>query len=60
MPWSLVASEVDTSKPHPARMYNAYLGGNDNYPAARTAVRQILTPRLRIAPNMRGACTTPS
>jgi S-adenosyl methyltransferase len=29
------AAEIDTSKPHPARMYNAYLGGNDNYPAGR-------------------------
>jgi hypothetical protein len=23
--------EIDTSKPHPARMYNYYLGGTDNY-----------------------------
>ena len=36
------AAEIDTSRPHPARMYNAYLGGNDNYPADREAVRQIL------------------
>jgi hypothetical protein len=36
------AAEIDTSKPHPARMYNAYLGGNDNYPADRAAVRQIV------------------
>jgi hypothetical protein len=36
------AAEIDTSKPHSARMYNAYLGGNDNYPADRAAVRQIL------------------
>ena len=36
------AAEIDTSKPHPARMYNAYLGGNDNYPADRAAVRQIM------------------
>ena len=36
------ASEIDTSKPHPARMYNAYLGGRDNYPVDRQAVRQIL------------------
>lgn len=26
------ASQIDTSKPHPARMYDAYLGGKDNYP----------------------------
>jgi hypothetical protein len=36
------ASEIDTSKPHPARMYDAYLGGKDNYAADRDAVRQIL------------------
>lgn len=36
------ASDIDTSRPHPARMYNAYLGGNDNYPADRAAVKQIL------------------
>jgi len=44
------AAEIDTSKPHPARMYNAYLGGNDNYPADRSAVRQI----LRDFPEVRG------
>lgn len=36
------ASEIDTSKPHPARMYDAYLGGNDNYAADREAVRRVL------------------
>ena len=36
------ASEIDTSRPHPARMYDAYLGGNDNYAADRDAVRQVL------------------
>jgi hypothetical protein len=36
------ASEIDTSKPHPARMYDAYLGGKDNYAADREAVGQIL------------------
>jgi hypothetical protein len=35
-------SEIDTTTPHPARMYNAYLGGRDNYPADRDAVRQVL------------------
>jgi hypothetical protein len=43
------AAEIDTSKPHPARMYNAYLGGNDNYPADREAVRQI----MRVFPEVR-------
>ena len=36
------ASEIDTVKPHPARMYNAYLDGKDNYPVDRQAVQQIL------------------
>jgi hypothetical protein len=36
------ASEIDTSRPHPARMYDAYLGGKDNYPVDREAVRQVL------------------
>lgn len=43
------ASEIDTSRPHPARMYNAYLGGKDNYAADREAVRQV----LRVAPELR-------
>jgi hypothetical protein len=34
--------DIDTTTPHPARMYNAYLGGKDNYPADRAAVRQVL------------------
>jgi S-adenosyl methyltransferase len=44
------ASDIDTAKPHPARMYDAYLGGKDNYAADREAVRQI----LRIWPEVRG------
>jgi hypothetical protein len=42
-------AEIDTKTPHPARMYDAYLGGKDNYPADREAVRQI----LRVAPEIR-------
>jgi hypothetical protein len=36
------ASEIDTSTPHPARMYDALLGGKDNYAADREAVRHVL------------------
>jgi SAM-dependent methyltransferase len=43
------ASEIDTSRPHPARMYDAYLGGKDNYAADREAVSQV----LRVAPELR-------
>jgi hypothetical protein len=44
------ASEIDTSKPHPARMYDAYLGGKDNYPADRAAVRQVLRAFPEVRP----------
>src|SRR6266567_2471667 len=43
------ASEIDTSRPHPARMYDAYLGGKDNYAPDREADRQV----LRAAPEVR-------
>jgi hypothetical protein len=36
------AAQIDTSKPHPARMYDAYLGGKDNYAADREAVNRVL------------------
>jgi hypothetical protein len=36
------ASEIDTSTPHPARMYDALLGGRDNYLADQEAVRRVL------------------
>src|SRR6266852_8709038 len=44
-------TEIDTSRPHPARMYDAYLGGKDNYAADREAVRQIVRtwPEVRAA-----------
>ena len=42
-------SEIDTTRPHPARIYDALLGGKDNYAADRQAVRQLLTaaPEVR-------------
>ena len=36
------ASEIDTSTPHPARMYDALLGGKDNYAADRAAADAAL------------------
>src|ERR1022692_2397229 len=49
MEHGFAASEIDTSRPHPARMYDAYLGGKDNYAADREAVRQVLAaaPEVR-------------
>src|SRR3954466_15919372 len=36
------ASEIDTTTPHPARMYDALLGGKDHYRADQEAVRRLL------------------
>ncbi len=33
---------IDTGTAHPARMYDYYLGGKDNYPADRRAAEQVL------------------
>ena len=43
------AGEIDTATPHPARMYDYYLGGRDNYEADRLAAERILAdfPQLR-------------
>jgi hypothetical protein len=44
-----LASEIDTAKPHPARMYDYFLGGKDNYEPDRLVADQILAgfPQLR-------------
>jgi hypothetical protein len=42
-------AEIDTSRPHPARLYNYYLGGKDNYVVDRLAAQEV----LRIAPEVR-------
>ncbi|WP_371672220.1 SAM-dependent methyltransferase [Streptomyces sp. NBC_00289] len=41
---------IDTTKPHPARMYDWYLGGKDNYPVDEAMGRQMLTldPRVPV------------
>jgi hypothetical protein len=43
------SSEIDTSRPHTARMYDFYLNGKDNYTADRNAAREV----LRAAPEIR-------
>jgi hypothetical protein len=42
-------SEIDTSRPHPARLYDYYLGGKTNYAVDREAASEV----LRIAPEAR-------
>ncbi|MGW1156648.1 SAM-dependent methyltransferase [Streptomyces sp. NPDC002513] len=39
---------IDTSKPHPARMYDWYLGGKDNYPVDEEMGRQMLLLEPRV------------
>jgi hypothetical protein len=42
-------SQIDTSRPHPARMYDYYLGGKDNYLVDREAAAAVLqaVPEVR-------------
>ena len=41
--------QIDTTTPHPARMYDAYLGGTDNYQVDRAAVAEVIkrAPEIR-------------
>jgi hypothetical protein len=41
--------QIDTSRPHPARMYDYYLGGRDNYEVDRGAAERV----LKLAPEAR-------
>ena len=43
------ASKIDTGRPHPARMYDYWLGGRDNYEVDRDAAERVLAsmPRMR-------------
>ncbi|MDQ6739574.1 MAG: SAM-dependent methyltransferase [Actinomycetota bacterium] len=40
--------ELDTSVAHPARVYDYWLGGKDNYPADRAAAEQVIAVRPSI------------
>src|SRR5580692_909457 len=37
-----IPPEIDISRPHPARMYDFFLGGKDNFTADREAAEHIL------------------
>ena len=45
------ADRIDTSRPHPARIYDYVLGGRDNYEVDREAAEELLasTPTIREA-----------
>ncbi|MBS2966701.1 SAM-dependent methyltransferase [Actinocrinis puniceicyclus] len=44
----LTADQIDTSVAHPARMYDYYLGGRDNYEVDREAAKRI----IRVLPSI--------
>ncbi|MEW2296760.1 SAM-dependent methyltransferase [Streptomyces sp. NPDC006743] len=44
-----LAREIDTSKPHPARMYDYFLGGKDHYEVDQQAAEQF----MKAAPEVR-------
>jgi hypothetical protein len=46
---SPVSDVIDVTRPHPARMYDFYLGGKDNWPADREAAARVLAaaPEVR-------------
>ncbi|MGW1074725.1 SAM-dependent methyltransferase [Streptomyces sp. NPDC002537] len=45
------AEEIDTSRPHPARMYDYYLGGWDNYEVDRQAAEHVIQahPQVKLS-----------
>ncbi|MDH6224411.1 MULTISPECIES: SAM-dependent methyltransferase [Streptomyces] len=47
-PGARAITTIDTSKPHPARMYDWMLGGKDNYPVDEELARHM----LRIEPHL--------
>ncbi|CAG6390708.1 SAM-dependent methyltransferase [Actinacidiphila cocklensis] len=47
------ADEIDTSRPHPARMYNYYLGGKDNYEVDREAAQRVIDLAPELVPMAR-------
>lgn len=46
--------QIDTNKPHPARMYDYYLGGMDNYAVDREAAERVLSIAPFIRPTAQG------
>jgi SAM-dependent methyltransferase len=43
---------IDSSKPNPARLYDVFLGGKDNYPVDRAAARAALAANPRVYLNV--------
>ncbi|MFC0598638.1 SAM-dependent methyltransferase [Streptomyces palmae] len=50
---SFAPQQIDTSKPHPARMYDYFLDGRDNYEVDRIAAERVLAEVPDIRPTAR-------
>ncbi|WP_320779310.1 SAM-dependent methyltransferase [Streptomyces sp. CRN 30] len=48
-PGGIPALGIDTSRPHPARMYDYFLGGKDNYEVDQAAAEEF----MKVAPEVR-------
>jgi hypothetical protein len=48
------ADQIDTSRAHPARMYDYFLGGRDNYEVDRQAAERIIVAIPDVIPTARG------
>lgn len=46
------AERIDTSKAHPARMYDFYLGGRDNYEVDREAAQRVIDAMPDVIPSV--------
>src|SRR3954454_20707951 len=46
-------AELDISVAHPARVYDAWLGGKDHFAADRAAAQQVATTNPGIVPSVR-------
>src|SRR5215469_17505624 len=46
-----VPPEIDTSRPHPARMYDYFIGGKNHFAADRQTAKEVLrhSPSIRVA-----------
>jgi len=49
-----VPAGIDVTRPHPARMYNYYLDGKDNFAADRLAAEQVIAAAPSARPSARG------
>ncbi|GGU50745.1 hypothetical protein GCM10010211_14060 [Streptomyces albospinus] len=47
------AEEIDTSRPHPARMYDYFLGGWDNYEVDRVAADRVIEVHPQVRDSVR-------